>query len=64
MKQGRAAAEAALPRSEGPLALRWTDDFVVASELRNAGADFSSASSDFKSLGAFFCNFPQVAFSK
>ena len=25
--------------------------------LRNAGADFSSASSDFKALGVFFCNF-------
>ena len=28
---------------------------------RNTGADFSSASSDFKALGAFFCNF--AAFS-
>jgi hypothetical protein len=27
------------------------------SDGRKAGADFSSASSDFKSLGAFFCNF-------
>jgi hypothetical protein len=29
-----------------------------SSEDRNAGADFSSASGDFKALGAFFCNFP------
>jgi hypothetical protein len=25
-----------------------------------AGADFSFASSDFKTLGAFFCNFPSL----
>ena len=31
----------------------------VASEWRNVGADFSSASSDFRALGAFFC--PPVA---
>ena len=30
-------------------------------EQRNAGADFSSASSDFKALGAFFCNFVLLA---
>jgi len=32
------------------------DEFTVALEQLNAGADFNSASSDFKAL-AFFCNF-------
>src|SRR5271163_294939 len=32
------------------------DEFTLALEQRNAGADFSSASSDFKALGAFYCN--------
>jgi hypothetical protein len=31
--------------------------FGVAPGWPHAGADFSSASSDFKALGAFFCNF-------
>ncbi len=30
-----------------------------AKEMPRAGADFSFASSDFKTLGAFFCNFPK-----
>ena len=30
--------------------------------LRGTGADFSFASSDFKALGAFFCNFPNWKF--
>jgi hypothetical protein len=30
-----------------------------AKKMPSAGADFSSASSDFKVLGAFFCNFPK-----
>jgi hypothetical protein len=33
------------------------DEFTIAMEQPNAGADFNSASSDFKALGAFFCNF-------
>src|SRR5271163_154415 len=34
----------------------------VASELPTAGADFSSAWSDFKALGAFFCNSATLSF--
>ena len=29
---------------------------TLLGERRNVGADFSSASRDFKALGAFFCN--------
>src|SRR5271170_3046943 len=31
-------------------------------DARNAGADLNSASSDFKALGAFFCNFATLSF--
>ncbi len=34
---------------------------IPANQTRPAGADFSSASSDFKALGAFFCNFVFLA---
>src|ERR1700688_3561176 len=36
--------------------------FALALEW-NAGADFSSASSDFRALGAIFCNFATSSFS-
>ena len=61
-----------MPQFDPPLERRglWSDLYPLESGARrirvglsavafegNAGADFSSASSDFKSLGAFFCNF-------
>ena len=38
----------------------WPEVFPCSVGRRNAGADFSSASSGFKPLGAFFCNFPKI----
>ena len=39
-------------------ALLFGAEFAVAFGCGGTGADFSFASSDFKALGAFFCNFP------
>jgi len=46
-----------ISRRQGEENFRPGAEFVVAFGRRNTGADFSFASSDFKALGAFFCNF-------
>ena len=51
-----------LPRRGIQQAATRTPVFAGAFGRLNAGADFSSASSDFKLLGAFFCNFATLSF--